>query len=325
MSDAIYIRGREDNRLTAAAAVASGEIYQLADGRAGVKTGLDAAASGDRVNFTTTGQHTVTKKASQVWIDGAPIWWDHSANEATCIPPLVTGDRDFYLGTAVGDAASADVTGAVNLNVEPSYIIDVHVDGGDTEIVKTVVGSTTVEVPNLISRGGTLDALLGTTAEAQKVDWLSKRSFTLDSNWILEAIVEVVVNADADVGDLTVGVANGTHASDAEAITEFAVFHFDMGADLNLDAASDDGTTDVDPTDTTIDWAVGTPLHLVIDGRNPSDIQMYVNGVLVLGSTVFTLAAATGPLKALFHLEKSSNDSPGRVQLDMLRVRTAQQ
>jgi hypothetical protein len=325
MADAVYNRGRHDTRVVLAAAASSGEVRQLADGRAGVLQGLSAGAISDTRTYKTDGKHVVTKTASQVWLDGAPIWWDHSANSATCVPPTTTGDRDFYLGTSVGDAASADTEGTVDLNIKPEYIIDVHRDGGDTAIVKTVVGSTTVEVPNLISRGGTLEAFFGTTAEAQKVDWLSKRSFPVGSKWILEAIVEVVTNADADVADLTVGVANGTHASDFQSVTEFATFHFDMGADLDLDAQSDDGTTDVAPTDTTINWAVGTPIHLVIDGRDHEDIQFYVDGVNVLPATVFTLTAATGPLKAIFHLEKSANDSPGTVQIDHLAVRIAEQ
>lgn len=322
MADSVYIRARDENRLTAAAAIAAGEIYQLADGRAAAKTGLDAAASGDRVNFTTTGQHTVTKKASQVWIDGAPIWWDHSANEATCVPPLTAGDRDFFLGCAVGDAASADVTGAVNFNVEPQYVVDLHRDGGDTTVVLSA------GTPYLVSRGGTLEAGFSATAEAQKLDWLSRRSFALASNPILEAVVNVAADADADVADCVVGFANATHASDADSITESAFFKFNMtGADLNIYAESDDGTTEVNATDTTIDWAVGTPVHLVIDGRDPSNLKYYVNGAEVLSATanLGNIAAATGPLKALFHLEKSSNDSPGRVQVDMLRVRLAQQ
>jgi hypothetical protein len=64
---------------------------------------------------------------------------------------------------------------------------------------------------------------------------------------------------------------------------------------------------------------------VVIDGRDESDIQIYINGVLVLGGTTLTLSAATGPLKALFHLEKTANDSPGVVQLDQLKVRIAEQ
>jgi hypothetical protein len=215
--------------------------------------------------------------------------------------------------------ASATTTCVVNLNVKPHYEVDFLRDGGDTAIILTA------GTPYIYSRGASMEAGFSLTAEAQKLDWLSKRSFTIASNWILEAVIDVVTNADADVGDLNIGVANGTHASDCDSITESCFFHFDMGADLNLDAESDDGTTEVAATDTTVNWAVGTPIHLVIDGRDPTDIQMYVNGVLVLGSTTFTLTAATGPLKALFHLEKSANDSPGIVQLDMLRVRTAEQ
>lgn len=324
MSDAIFVRGScEDNRVVVAAAVAAGEIRQLANGRAGVYTGLNAAAAGDNSNFTMEGKFTVTKTASQVWIDGAPIWWDHSANAATCIMPLVAGDRDFFLGAAVGDASSAATTGVVDLNVEPRYIIDSTRDPFDTVVVKTVVGSATVEVPDAKARGGAIEMNFGTTAEAQKVDAMSKRSFALASNWIMEGVINIITNGDAAAVDINIGVANGTHATDFEAIGEFVSLQFD-GASLNINASSDDGTTDVTITDTTVDFVAGTPIFFAIDGRNPDDVQIYVNGVLMLGSTVFTLAAATGPLKAIAHMEKTSDDSPGTVQVTM-RVRTAEQ
>jgi hypothetical protein len=55
-------------------------------------------------------------------------------------------------------------------------------------------------------------------------------------------------------------------------------------------------------------------------------VKYYVNGVERLAATanLGNIAAATGPLFALFHLEKSSNDSPGQVQC-RIRVRTAEQ
>lgn len=314
--------GRDRYTLTAAAAVPVGECRQLANGLAGGYVSNRAASSGQSVQFVTAGPFVATKLAGQVWIDGCPLWWDHSANNATCVPPLVGGDRDFFIGSAVGDAASADTTGTVMLNQEPRYEIDFHRDGGDTAVVLTS------GTPTILQRGGTLDAAFSTTAEAQKLDWLSKRSFALGSNWILEAVAEVVADADADVADCVVGVANGTHASDADAITESAFFKFNLtGADLNIYAESDDGTTEVAATDTTLDWAVGTPVYLVLDGRDPTNVKYYVNGVEVLSGTanLGNINAAAGPLKALFHFEKSSDDSPGRVQLDMLRVRTAEQ
>lgn len=320
MADAITLSERHEQKDVATAAIAAGEIQQMNDGRAAVRTGLNSIPSGDGVNFVTEGRFTVTKATSQVWIDGCEIWWDHSANAATCIPPLVTGDRDFYLGTADGDVAAATATGVVNLNVRPQFEIDMHRDNGDTTVVLTA------GTPTLYSRGGALVAQFSATAEAQKLDWFSKRTFPLGSNWVLDAVVEIVTTCDADVGDLSVGVANATHASDADSITESAFFHFDLGADLNIDAESDDGTTEVAATDTTIDFAEGTPVHLCLDGRDPSNVKYYINGVEVLAATanLGNIAVAAGPLKAAFHLEKSSNDSPGVVKLCGLRVRLAE-
>lgn len=320
--EAQYVRGPNENRLTLAAAILTGEVIQLNNGRAAVFNAADGLDAGERAALRDDGHYVVQKTASQVWINGCRLWWDRSAGKATCVPPLTAGDRDFYLGTAVGDAASADTTGTVNLNVRPNYIIDLHANGGDTTVVLTA------GAPYLTQRGGTLEAGFSLTAEAQKLDWLSRRSFPLASNPILEAVVNVAADADADVSDCVVGFANATHASDADAITESAFFKFNMtGADLNIYAESDDGTTEVAATDTTIDWAVGTPVFLCIDGRDTSNMKYYVNGVEVLSATanLGNIALATGPLKALFHLEKSANDSPGRVQLDELLVRLAEQ
>lgn len=313
MSDAIPVAERHDNRVTAAGAIAGGEIRQLADGRAAVRTGLSPATAGDVVNCTTTGKHRVAKLTGKTWIAGAPVYWLAASGQATPVPPL--SGQGFYLGTAVADAESDDTTGLVDLNVHPEPVYDLHTDGGDTAIVLTA------GTPYLYSRGGSVVAGFSTTAEAQKLDILSKRSFPIDSGFVLEASVTAVTNADADVADLSIGVASGTHASDADSITESCFFHFDLGADLNIDAESDDGTTEVAATDTTVDFAVGTPVYLAIDGRDPENLKLYIDGVRVLSATTFTLGAATGPMRALFHLEKSANDSPGVVQLDTMRVR----
>jgi hypothetical protein len=319
-AEAIVKLPRDEYQITAAAAVASGEVWQMPDGRAAVYKGQNAAASGDLTGWCATGKATVTKAANLVWIKGDPIWWDHSANAATPNEPIGAGDRDFYLGTAVEDATAAATTGEVDLNVQPSWIIDSTRDVGTTLVVLTS------GTPTLVSRGGLLNATFSATAEAQKLDWLSGRSFTLASNWVLEALVLLVTTCDADVGDVSIGVANATHASDADSITESAFFHLDLGADLNIDAESDDGTTEVAATDTTIDIVAGTPIRLKLDGRDPSNVKYYINGAEVLSATsnLGNIAAATGPLFALFHFEKSSNDSPGEIGC-RLRVRTMQQ
>lgn len=319
-------RGTNDERaLKLAAAGSSGEVYQLADGRAGYLDQLEAPDANDRVSFRTEGICQVIKTASQVWLDGDPIWWDHSANSATCNEPIGSSDRDFYLGTAVGDVASATTSGNVNLNVLPQWIIDSARDNGDSTIVKTVVGSTTVEVPQIYNRGGMLYMQFGTTAEAQKVDWISDRGFAIGSNWIAEILFELVSAADNAAVDIDFGVASGTHATDFETIAEFAAFHLD-GDDLNIDAHSDDGTTDKAPTDTTIDIVAGTPIHFRLDGRSQTDVKYYINGSEVLSAeaNLGVLTAGAGPLYAIIHAEKSADDSPLAFRA-RIRVRTMQQ
>lgn len=300
---------------TAVAAIAGGTVISLADGRAAVMP--SAVEAGKPGGAATEGIFTVTKAANIVWVDGQEIWWDHSANAAVAQP---ANDKDFYLGVAIGDVAAATVTGNVDINVRPSYLIDLQSGAFQSLVVKTVVGSTTVEVPRAIQLGGSSSLTLGTTAEAQKVDLLSTRAFGVESNWIVDGIVNVVVDGDAAAVDFNVGVANATHASDADSITESCFIHID-GATANILAESDDGTTEVTATDTTVDRVVGTPFHFLIDGRNTADIQIYIDGVNVLPSSVFKLDAATGPLKLLAHLEKSSDDSPGTFNIDQLRVR----
>lgn len=297
--------------------LSAGQIIQLPDGRAGYVEGLEALAAGDRASIRVKGQVIVPKTASVVLLDGQDVMWDHSANTATFDMPL--DDKDFHLGVTVGDVEGADTEFVVDLNVKAKGIIELNESGFATAVVKTAGD------PYARMQGGAWAAGFSATAEAQKMDLLSKRSFPLASNWVLEGILEIVETCDADVGDLSLGVANATHASDADAITESVFFHFDLGADLNIDAESDDGTTEVGATDTTIDFAVGTPQHFMLDGRDPSNVKLYINGIERLAATanLGNIAVATGPLKALCHLEKSANDSPGQIRLDKFQVRIA--
>lgn len=322
MAAVASIRGRHDRSISAlAAAVSAGAIYQLADGQAAVKRGQNSGIAGDQAEFDSDGQFTVPKTSGVVITNGQEVWWDRSAGSATYAPG---SDRDFYLGAATGDAASADVEMGVNLNVKPRYFIDVIEGEWDSTIVKTVVGSTTVEVPHIKRFGTTHAFILGATAEAQKVDMLSKLGFAKDAKWIVDGTFNVIDDGNATAIDFSIGVANDTHASDADAITESCFLHLD-GSTLDLFAESDDGTTEVAATDTTVNIVLGTPVHFVIDGRNLADIKIYVNGVLMLGSTVFKLDAATGPLKLLAHLEKTSDATTADYRFSQLRVRLAEQ
>lgn len=323
MADATLVRGRDEVRVTAAAAVAAGEVWQMKDGRAAVYAGLNAAASGDRTSFVTTGQFTFTKTASMVLLDGGRAYWDHSAN---AVSYKKVNDRDFYLGRVVGDAASADTTCVVNINVDPPYDIDILRDGALSVATGTSAAGG-FSLPRVY--GGARGLVLTSTNEAQCVDILSVDRFAVGANAIVEAIVRLGTNGSTSDVDFNIGIANGTSTTDADAITESCFVHIDGGA-LDLFAESDDGTTEVNATDTTINVTAGSAVsdrfEVWFDLRDPADIQIYVNGALVLGSTVFKLDAATGPLGLLVHLEKvSGTATAGPIYVDALRARLSEQ
>lgn len=325
MAEAVFYQDGCSLDFTPTADRTGGEVVQLADGRAGViRVDLDYD-TGEKGAAQTEGVHVVVKSADLVWIMGAPIWWDHSANAAVPNEPTGSSDKDFYLGTAAEDVIAATTTGKVNLNVLPSYIIDSARDNGDSAIIKTVVGSTTVEVPQIYNRGGMLFMQFGTTAEAQKVDWISDRGFAIGSNWVAEILLELVTAADSAAVDVNIGVASGSHDTDFDAVAEFAVFHLD-GDDLVIDAQSDDGTTDVAITTTTISIVAGTSIRMTLDGRDQDNVKFYINGAEVNEATsnMGKLTAGSGPLYAIIHAEKTSDDSPLGIRA-RIRVRTMEQ
>ncbi|HEY1190441.1 MAG TPA: hypothetical protein VGE74_22600 [Gemmata sp.] len=155
------------------------------------------------------------------------------------------------------------------------------------------------------------------------MDLFSRDRFAVGAKWCAEFLFTVASDGAGSAPDVNIGVANGTHASDADSITQFCGLHLD-GNSVNISAASRDGTTTVAITDTTVDYtegaAVANRVHVLIDGRDPADVQIYVNGVLVLGSTAFRLDNATGPLGLLVHLEKTSAADVYELDVERARV-----
>jgi predicted RecA/RadA family phage recombinase len=306
---------------TPAVAVTGGEVIQLADGRAAVAHADIAAGALGSVQVE--GHYTCQKTTSMVILDGGRVYWDHSANKAHY---KAVNDRDFYLGVAVGDAASADTTLVVDLNVQQVATIDA-LHGPSLSVATGTAAAGGFGLPAVY--GGSLGLRLTATNEAQCVDILSVDRVAIAAKPILEAIFRLGANGSTSDVDINIGLANGTSTTDAGAITERVFIHIDGGS-LDIRAESDDGTTEVSATDTTVDATAGSAVsdrvEVWMDARNPADIQIYVNGALVLPSTVFTLAAATGPIGALAHVEKSSGTATaGPVYIDRLMIRTAQQ
>jgi hypothetical protein len=104
--------------------------------------------------------------------------------------------------------------------------------------------------------------------------------------------------------------------------------HLD-GGNANIYAESDDGTTEVAATDTTIDFTAGVD-------QSPSasrcgstcatrpTCKSTSTVALVLGSTVFNVNVAAGPWKLLLHIEKTATTDTYELDLHWLRARIAE-
>jgi hypothetical protein len=320
MPEATFVRDAEFYPVTLESAAGSGELRQMKDGRAAYYRSANnvGASQSDKVLFTEEGTVTLPKANGVVLLDGGEAFWDHSANAITYKP---ANDRDFYAGTIVGDFSSGDGSCQVNLNVKPNWLIDFNRDPFDTVCTGTQALGGFGE-PAI--RGGARKFRITATNEAQKVDMLSQAGFAKTANAIVKAIVNVRDDGSGTVVDVSVGVADDTHATNADTIANSIFIHLDAN-DLNIYAESDDGTTEVAATDTTIDYTAGTPFEVWIDMRDPADVQIYINAALVLGATTFNVDATTPTWKLLIHVEKSPSTDTYEIDVNELKVRIAEQ
>jgi len=317
MSEGRSVRDFGTDRLLAAATVSEYEVQQTPTGKAGVHDLATSKSSGSYFDLTTAGQFSLTKTAGFVALKGNRAFWDHSAN---AVNYKKVNDRDFYVGRFAEDATSAAVSCIVDLNADPPYDIDIAKNPFDT----TIIGTQGLNTMGLFRRGGAHKMILGSTSEAQKVDVLSKDGFAIGANAIVEFAIEVNSDGAGTVVDVSVGAANDTHATDADSITDSVFMHLDAN-NTNINFESDDGTTEVAATDSTIDYTEGARFEVWMDFRDPADVQIYVNGSLVLGSTVFNVAASVATWKLLAHIEKTSAADTYDIDIEWLRAHYAEQ
>lgn len=321
MAEGRSIRDFGIQRVLADATITPYEVLQTPTGEAGVYDKTTATSSGNYYEIRTRGTFAVAKTTSIVILKGGKVYWDYSANTATF---KKVNDRDFYVGLAAEDATSASNIVNVDLNAARDPDIDLFRDGFLTVPVGTQALGGFLPPQN---RGGSYFLELTSTNEAQKLDMLSVDRFAKGANAIAEFVVRVPSDGAGTVVDVSIGLANGTHATDASSITERIFFHLDAN-NTNINLESGDGTTTVAITDTTTDYtegsAVANRFELWLDMRDPADVQCYVEGVNVLPSSVFNIDALTGPLGLLVHIEKTSSTDTYQLAIDRACVRYAE-
>jgi len=296
---------------TTVAAVAAGEVLQVPDGRAGVA--IDAAAAGALVSCQIDGIFKATKTASEIYVPGQRIYWDASTGKATAVPPITAAD--FFLGCAADDAAAVDAEAKIALNQDWEGSVD------QRSATFAVASTLTAGDPRVTQVGGGARFVIDATSEAQMISILSHKAVALDSDWIF--LAEVVVDAAAgNATDISIGVSDSGHASDFQSAGSFCTIHIDGGAQDIL-VQSDDTATDVAPIDSNLNWVAATPFALAIDGRDPADIKLYVNGIRETAtSTTLAIAIAASGLKACVHIEKSTGTNTADVTVANMKIMT---
>jgi hypothetical protein len=244
------------------------------------------------------------------------------------------GDRDFPVGIAVGGGptniatVSAGVSGPTIAKTAAGTSVMVDLNAKPCNTLSLADGYHSIPIstagwPHIYGGGNSVGMKFDLTAEAQKLDALSLRALATGTPMIVDALTCINLNGDAASFDLNIGLANESHATDADSITSSLFMHVDGGS-TNINFESDNAAAEVAATDSTVDFTAGTPFLVQFELRDWADIQVYVNGVNVLPSTVFTLAGVAGPLKLLAHMEKDANDTPGNVTVMDLCARAYQ-
>ena len=310
MPEASYLQAGDAISFTTVGALSAGEVIQVPDGRAAVAI-TDYIAGAIAVG-SVSGIHRMSKTANQIYVPGQRMYWDASESKVTAIPPITAAD--YFVGCCVTDAAAADTEVEVDLNNDWEGSIDQRT-------------STFAQLP-VAAAGNPRSARLGggerfsitATSEAQKIDALSHKAVALASDWIFCA--EVTIDAAAgSATDISIGMADGTDATDFQSVGAFCTIHVDGGSQ-NILVQSDD--PDVAPVDSNIDWVAAVPFSVVIDGRDTADIKLYINGIRETAtSTTLAIETAASGLKAVVHIEKTTGTNVATVTVSNLKVLTA--
>lgn len=312
MPEATYLQAGDIISFDTVAAVSAGEVLQVPDGRVGVA--VTGAAAGDTVDCQIAGIVKMAKTANEIYVPGQRLYWDASASKVTAVPPITAAD--FFVGCAADDAAAADTVAAVVLNRDWEGSVD------QRSATFAVASTLTAGDPRVTSVGAGMRFVLDATNEAQMISVLSHKAVALDSDWIF--LAEVVLDAAAgSATDISIGVSDSGHASDFQSAGSFCTIHIDGGT-ADILVQSDDTATDVAPTDSNINWTAATPFALAIDGRDPADIKLYINGIRETASAVtLAIAIAASGLKACVHIEKSSSTNTADVTVANMKIITS--
>ena len=234
MAEALYSKPSDAHDvLSAAGALASGEVQQLADGRAAVVAGLNAVSTGDPYALQAVGIIGIVTAAATTFSKGDSVMWDASASLAVNRALTLDGSADFRLGIAAQDCSSSQTVVYTELNaVAPGNAVPLApivfefdcATGSDTDahvIIPAEQNPHGLVITHIF--GLITEAFVG-SSEDQGVITISD-----ESNNALATLTPTDGASDA-IGDYILGVQAQSTATGAATILQVAAGEFIDGA-----------------------------------------------------------------------------------------------
>jgi hypothetical protein len=210
------------------------------------------------------------------------------------------------------------------------------VDGAQGPWVATATNQTTSAVQNPDEDDGAVELLVDNGNEVGDITLYWGDESNIDSDKEPFCIFRVKIQTAPVAADTLSWGLMGAQADTVEAVANNAYFGV-AGADLNLDIASDDASTDTDNTDTTVDLVAGTWYEFLIslnsmhgvtvndpDGASATDVHYFYRTSLggdwtqLLASTTMTIGADIA-LQPFVQVEKTSGTSTPDLLVDYIK------
>tara|TARA_A100001391_G_scaffold67141_1_gene42886 strand:+ start:743 stop:1531 length:789 start_codon:yes stop_codon:yes gene_type:complete len=220
------------------------------------------------------------------------------------IPELTGGRRLIH--DAITEGAWISRGGPGNyVEIFEDFFGNAGVSGMTAPFQVSEDGSTGASGAMIASAQGEYRLLHSTLSETQAVAITTNglNAVSPTQSTIFEARVKVTLSVDSTfdtasgyeviVGLATAGSSASKTAGAFDGFADTVAFRLGGGSTAanNIYAEGDDGTTDIPPTDTGIDFVSGTFVKLKIDMTNLASVKFFIDDVRVLESTTFNLSA----------------------------------
>lgn len=167
------------------------------------------------------------------------------------------------------------------------------------------------------THGGEFAMTLAADAEAESLTLYfgDQLIFAANKKPVLEARLKVSTIAAAQ--RVVFGLA-GVRDATLDNIAQNAWFRIE--ANMNVLVETDDGTTDNDDNDTTVDAVNGTYAIYEVDLSNLADIKFRINGIDRTPETMNLSALTTETLQPFLEIQKDSGTGTPAITLDWIQI-----